>query len=129
MPKLAQLQKVRRNSRLRWKSRVLLVFAPADDSPALLKQRQLLRTSHSNLSERDVIIVEVIRSNANAVNQPGIRLNGQALVKNFLAETDQFKVVLIGKDGGPKLERSTPLEATELFGTIDAMPMRRSEMR
>jgi hypothetical protein len=37
--------------------------------------------------------------------------------------------VLIGKDGGEKLRRTTPLSPEELFAIVDAMPMRRAEMR
>ncbi len=36
---------------------------------------------------------------------------------------------LIGKDGGFKMERRTFPSLRELFGAIDAMPMRREEMR
>jgi hypothetical protein len=38
-------------------------------------------------------------------------------------------VLLVGKDGGVKLSSSSPLSASTLFGTIDAMPMRIDEMR
>jgi hypothetical protein len=37
--------------------------------------------------------------------------------------------VRIGKDGGDKLTSASPLDAARLFATIDAMPMRREEMR
>jgi hypothetical protein len=39
-----------------------------------------------------------------------------------------FKVVLIGLDGGIKLQKNGQLTPEELFGTIDSMPMRRAEM-
>ena len=35
----------------------------------------------------------------------------------------------VGKEGGPKLTQSTPLSTANLFGTIDAMPMRRDDSR
>ncbi|GAM58420.1 serine-threonine protein phosphatase [Vibrio ishigakensis] len=40
----------------------------------------------------------------------------------------EYGVVLIGKDGGIK-HRQNELELSTLFNKIDAMPMRRSEMR
>lgn len=53
--------------------------------------------------------------------------------RDFVVETRfgaaAFSVVLIGKDGGEKLRRATPLEPAELFALVDAMPMRRAEMR
>ena len=39
-----------------------------------------------------------------------------------------FRVRLVGKDGGVKLDQATPIEVTTLFALIDAMPMRRAEM-
>ena len=40
-----------------------------------------------------------------------------------------FKLVLVGKDGGVKLEQDAVLAPEELFAVIDRMPMRRNEMR
>jgi hypothetical protein len=39
-----------------------------------------------------------------------------------------FRVRLVGKDGGVKLDRSTPMTIDELFTIIDAMPMRQDEV-
>ncbi len=53
--------------------------------------------------------------------------------RDFVIETrfgaPAFAVTLIGKDGGEKLRRTTPLAPEELFAVVDAMPMRRAEMR
>ena len=40
-----------------------------------------------------------------------------------------FSVVLIEKDGKEKLHRGTRLSSKELIAVVDAMPMRRAEMR
>ncbi|NMG19341.1 hypothetical protein DP116_07665 [Brasilonema bromeliae SPC951] len=37
--------------------------------------------------------------------------------------------VLVGKDGGVKRRETTPVQAKAIFDEIDAMPMRRQEMR
>ena len=47
----------------------------------------------------------------------------------YLTGADEFAVVLIGRDGGEKLRRASPISAEELFATIDEMPMRRRELR
>ena len=39
-----------------------------------------------------------------------------------------FRVRLVGKDGGVRLDRDKPVSTSELFSLIDAMPMRRAEM-
>ena len=56
-------------------------------------------------------------------------LNDDAFVVQIQFGTRSFSVVLIGKDGGEKLRRATPLSPEELFAIVDAMPMRRAEMR
>ena len=43
-------------------------------------------------------------------------------------EAAAFRVRLIGKDGGEKLDSAAPVSAAALFALIDAMPMRRAEM-
>lgn len=46
--------------------------------------------------------------------------------KNIKAD---FTVILVGKDSGDKLRDTKPLTLTKLYNTIDAMPMRQSEMK
>ena len=41
----------------------------------------------------------------------------------------RFTVVLVGKDGGEKFRSHEPAPPQDIFGRIDAMPMRRREMR
>lgn len=40
-----------------------------------------------------------------------------------------FRIRLVGKDGGVKLDSAKPVSCDELFKLIDAMPMRRAEAR
>ena len=42
---------------------------------------------------------------------------------------DRFQAVLVGKDGGAKHRWSAIVEPAEIFGLIDAMPMRIREMK
>ena len=41
---------------------------------------------------------------------------------------ENFRVILVGKDGGVKRQDTTPVRATTIFEQIDAMPMRQQEM-
>ena len=47
----------------------------------------------------------------------------------YLDAKKEFEVILLGLDGGVKLERDEEIPLAELFRVIDAMPMRASEMR
>jgi len=52
-----------------------------------------------------------------------------AVRERFRVERADFTVILVGKDGGEKLRDSKPLPFARLQATIDAMPMRRQEMK
>jgi len=100
-----------------WQSRVLLLFAPDKDDPALVRQRRLVASAGAAMGERDLVLVEVTGAG------PG----DQALRRRFGADAGQFRAVLVGKDGGAKLSSAEPLLAERLIEVIDAMPMRRGE--
>ncbi len=116
-------------SNYRWKYRPLLVFTNSTDSAALAEQRRIVTSSRTGLAERDVVVVWVIGDAVSSELGPGPGLSAGALRTRFGASTAPFRVILVGKDGDPKLSQSAPLDVGRLFATIDAMPMRRDEMR
>ena len=100
----------------RWTNRPVLLFAPSERDEAYLLQMKILDADKSGLAERDILVLSDI----------------SALGKGKLRETlqiDGFEIILIGKDGGVKFRSKTPISVEELFSLIDAMPMRRQEMR
>lgn len=113
----------------RWKHRPVVVIAGPNGEAALAEQRRIFSTNMSGLRERDVVIVWVSGNTVSAELGPGPGLSAGQLRQRFGAPDNGFRVILVGKDGGTKLSRPTPLPANVLFGTIDAMPMRRDEMR
>ena len=115
--------------RYRWKRRLVLVFAPVKPHPSLVVQRKWLKEAADGLAERDMTVVEVVQDWVYVNGQPTIELNAKALRQEFNASIIEFSVVLIGKDGGEKLRRDEPQTAARLFDVVDAMPMRRHEMR
>jgi hypothetical protein len=86
----------------RRKHRVLLIETPSAAAPAYQLQAAALLPAWPGLLERDLHIIT--RESAPA-----------------------FRVRLIGKDGGVKLDRTEPLAAADLFALIDAMPVRQAE--
>ena len=84
--------------------RILLIAAPSLNDDAYRTQAVLLLPALAGLNERDFVV-------------------------QIQFGTKSFSVVLIGKDGGEKLRRATPLSPEELFAIVDARPMRRAEMR
>ena len=116
-------------SSYRWTKRPLFVFAADALDKSLAEQRQIIADSRNEFSERDIVVVYVVGDGVSAElgGKPG--QTADALRALFGVGKSQFKAVLVGKDGGAKLSSGKPFSAATIFGTIDAMPMRRDEMR
>lgn len=100
---------------LRHQSRVALVFTPSPEDPRLEAQRALWRGSEVGFSDRDLVVLEG-RTTSELGATYGIRPTA-------------FAMVLVGKDGHTAFRSDVPVAASDLFQRIDAMPMRREEMR
>jgi hypothetical protein len=79
-------------------------------------------------TERKMVFYTVI----NTVGQrDGKDLDPQttmALIRELkLGAGSKAKVILIGKDGEKKLEQAGPVEAKDIFSTIDALPVEEQE--
>ena len=84
-----------------WQSRVLVIDTPSRDSADYLRQSDALAAASAGLQEMHVQVVT--------------------------QTAKPFRVRLVGKDGGVKLDRGAPVDVPTLFALIDAMPMRRAE--
>jgi len=103
----------------RWSSRIVVASAETSDDPALARQRAIFDRFSAEAKARDLVLVEAVGDGANArALREALGIGGRG-----------FAAALVGKDGGAKLRASHPLGAGELFPVIDAMPMRRQEMR
>ena len=116
--------------------RPLLVFAPALDTPQLVQQFNELKAHASELKTRSVLYVPIVPEGHNqpipGSKVPTVRLSEDELAAmrhRFKVEPAEFLVILIGKDGGEKLNSRTPVTAAQLERLIDSMPMRKSEMQ
>ena len=69
----------------------------------------------SGIAERDIEITSVKA--------------GSTLLSTYAVAPNQFTIILIGKDGGEKFRSLKPETTETLFAIIDAMPMRKSEMK
>ena len=101
------------------RARVLVLSAPDVGDAHLRAQRAALGSARASVAERDLVVLEAVGSGAEA----------RTLRARLGLPADSFRAVLIGKDGGAKLTAETPIAPQVLFATIDAMPMRRTEMR
>lgn len=106
-------------SSLQWKKRVLVVSALKPDNPALIRQRQIFTDAQQAMTERDVVLVEALGNTDTA----------KEIRKKLSIAPGEFWALLVGKDGHIALSSQTELSASYLSQVIDAMPMRRDEMR
>ena len=103
---------------LRWKKRVLLIYAPEGSGKQLGRQEEVLRSQAAELVERDVTQI-VLRA----------RTEDPKIVRRFKLSGAGFTLLLIGKDGGEKLRSHEVVSPQTLYRLIDSMPMRQEEMR
>lgn len=111
----------------RWENRILLIFADHEEAKQAQAQIRLFEKEKDGFKERDLLLFFLP-----ANGKTGIPFSGEEVKQirsRFAIEGQPFVVILIGKDGGEKLRKEEILTPEELFGTIDVMPMRRSEMR
>ena len=102
----------------RWENRIIVIDEQLEDSAQQLKAFLM---QDEALQDRDLLIF--LKS--------GSELICKSADKPTVVDTrNRFSgVVLIGKDGGIKLQRDRVVATQVIFDLIDAMPMRQSEMR
>ncbi|GAB3339531.1 hypothetical protein GCM10027429_26070 [Marivirga atlantica] len=112
-----------------WKNRILVIYSN-ESSNSLTSQKQYYADGKTDYEERDLIVFVLTDKTLNYIDNSAASIDAID-VRNFLniSEKDTFNVSLIGKDGGIKLQQNTLLTNEKLFATIDAMPMRKREMR
>ncbi len=114
----------------KWKNRLLLVFAPSEHNPAYQQQMQLFAKAKQDFVNRDLVLLQVLAQGNSYANGEQIGSSSAAQLRDrFGVGNSDFRVVLVGKDGGTKRSNSNPVQASAIFNEIDAMPMRRQEMR
>ncbi len=113
-----------------WKNRLLLVFAPSENSPAYQRQMQLFQGQQAGFKERDLLLVELLtESTTRAYGQTLDDADVARVRSRFNVAPQDFQVILVGKDGTAKRRESNPIQPEVIFNEIDAMPMRQREMR
>jgi hypothetical protein len=114
----------------KWKNRLLLVFAPSEESAAYKKQMQLIEGKKAGFDDRDLLVVKLLAEGTSRLgSQPIDEATATQLRSRFKVGQEEFRVILVGKDGTEKRRDSVSVEPKVIFNEIDAMPMRQEEMR
>lgn len=119
-----------------WEHRLLVVFAPSLGADSWAMQRKKWLGSSEEFEDRDLRLYVVAGEATgrfytvlDGESKTFTAASARALRRRFNVATDDYAVVLVGKDGTEKRRDLAPVDADAIFETIDAMPMRRSEMR
>ncbi len=118
--------------RLRDKHRPVVVFGSKADDAKVAKQRHSWAgpLPEAGVKDRDIIVVEVFTQGEGKAGGEVLKPEeARELRQMFSVADDSFAVVLIGRDGGDKFRWTEPVSAQEIFGKIDAMPMRQQEVQ
>lgn len=112
----------------RWQNRPLIVVAPEAGDPTLrhFQQDLLVPANREAFVERDMVLYTVVGGVGKRNGQAMDPAATQALL-NELGVDGQgpTRLLLVGKDGGTKIDQRAPLDPKAIFATIDRMPMRR----
>lgn len=97
--------------------RLLLVFTPDAENEDLQRMEQEIRAKEQELGDRDMRVVRVTGE------------QDHPLRERYRVPVEEFRLLLIGKDGGVKRSETDAIALEEVFAQVDSMPMRRREMR
>ena len=103
-----------------WKNRLLLVFAPLENHPAYQRQMQLFEGKKSGFDDRDLLVVKLLAEGTSYLDSQSIdEATAAQLRSQFNVGQEEFRVILVGKDGTSKRRDNTPVEPTVIFNQID----------
>lgn len=117
--------------RLRDQHRPVIVFGPSADDPRVVRQGHAWvgPLPEAGIKDRDIAVVNVHgEAGGDVAGKPIGAAEVAQLRSAFGVEPGEFAVVLVGRDGGEKDRWAEPVSAQEIFGHVDAMPMRQREV-
>ncbi len=113
----------------RWENRVLLILVEDTDHPVYQDQISELNRDIAGVEDRKLIIYTIKPNEfTTGLKKLTWTSSDDLYVQNKQLDGD-FEIILIGLDGGIKLRQAELLKNDKLFAFIDAMPMRRNELR
>ena len=116
-------------AQLRDRFRPLLIFAPTAQDARLLEQVRVVNEHPQEAADRQLVTVAVAEQGEVPAGRRLAEADVAEARRRFHVGAGEFAVVLVGKDGGEKLRAAKPFSFEKVRDVIDAMPMRRDEMK
>lgn len=89
----------------------------------------------AGLNERDLVVIGVTNQVKVLNAEKPVEANLKGLTEKYLVPREKgrvaipLKLILIGKDGTAKFSSEEPVAPDKIYEVIDAMPMRKREMK
>lgn len=112
-----------------WENRLVLIITKDLTSNIFKRQNETLASKTEELKQRKILIYKIIPENYQFEYSNKNTIQNDKMFRKYNKADSMFKLILIGLDGGIKLEQTEFLSTEKLFAFIDGMPMRRSEIR
>ena len=114
----------------RGEHRLFLILAASLENEGFSHQDRLLEGSEDGLQERDMLRGDLFEDGTGSFDGEAVSAGDAAAVRErFRVEPGRFVALLVGKDGTVKHRFDEPVGPGEIYALVDAMPMRRREMR
>jgi hypothetical protein len=112
---------------LKWKNRIVITLTNDGNLNESLQQE--LKENDVEINDRDILYFLISPTAILSNRDCYLSLEDMGdLIQTHFDKDDLLKVLLIGKDGGVKMETDS-LDLEYLFRLIDSMPMRQQEMK
>ncbi len=117
----------------KWRNRVLIVKTSDIKSKKYQEQLNEFKNSIEELIDRKFILYQITGDDFVLLDYKNNELNNSGKISRKLTDTilnekENFEVILIGLDGGIKLQQTEILMKEDLFNITDSMTMRRNEL-
>jgi hypothetical protein len=112
-----------------WRDRLLVLAAPTADDAALQARLADVHERRDAVEDRDLRVFELYPAQGRRDGEALSTAEVGALRDHFRLGEDDRLLILVGLDGGEKRRVSLDTHLRELYLQIDAMPMRRADIR
>jgi len=113
-----------------WENRLLLIFSPTASHPDFIDIERELAASSCQVGDRDLVVGTLINKTAGYLDGKSLsKAARRSLREIFGIRSSEFRLLLIGKDGGEKFNSGAAVPLSKIFDRIDGMSMRRQEIR
>jgi hypothetical protein len=111
------------------RGRMLLVFAPNEESKQLVAEYDELQRDLGALGNEDVDVVYVIGDHMVKLPPPDAKTeSAENLRKHYHIDATGFRVVLVGKDGWEKARWNEPVTTDKILSRAPDMPRPKSAL-